>query len=65
MQAGKLVARQTSKQIDKTERQTIRQTDRQTDRPSPFMNLGPQMAKIMVDDPKGQFFNTGPYGDPP
>ena len=49
MQAGKLVARQTSKQIDKTERQSIRQTDR----PSPFMNLGPQMAKIMVDNRKG------------
>ena len=29
------------------------------------MYLGPQMAKIRVDNRKGVNFNTGPYGDPP
>merc|ERR1712213_152855 len=29
------------------------------------MHLGPQMAKIRVDNRKRVIFNTGPYGDPP
>ena len=29
-----------------------------------FMNLGPQMADITMDN-KSANFNTGPYGDPP
>ena len=29
------------------------------------MYLGPQMAKIRMDNPKGSIFNTGPYGEPP
>ena len=29
------------------------------------MYLGPQMAKIRMDNPKGSIFNTGPYGKPP
>ena len=29
-----------------------------------FMSLGPQMAKIKMDNWKGVNFYTGPYGDP-
>ena len=29
------------------------------------MSLGPQMAKIRVNNQKGFDFNTGPYGDSP
>ena len=29
------------------------------------MYLGPQMAKIRMENRKWSIFNTGPYGDPP
>ena len=29
------------------------------------MHLGPQMANIRMDNPKGSIFYTGPYGEPP